>query len=273
MKQARSPTQACKTNPRAPSEGTTVAPLPDPCVVAVASTSWVVAWEGYSLDIVVVDVACTIVPVWAAEVRDATDVGWAEEYVVLLAAAGSVGLYVVVAAAKISLHELVRIASGSRLVVASEVQQPQRKQVSPFQIPVATDSTSEMTVMTSPSMTVSAPPGFVNSSSMTETASSPSEIMLSRISGARVGRDSMKEVTSWKPVWTSSQTSVASSVARFSKAPGMWPSRTEQTNWPACCSLFSSVSRRSLGMPLTKVDTLGLPDPKIDLRRSLQLLR
>jgi hypothetical protein len=82
----------------------------------------------------------------------------------------------------------------------------------------------------------------------------------------------MKEVTSSKPVWISSQTSVASSVARFSKAPGMSPSRTAQTNCPACCSLFSSVSRRSLGMPLTKVETLGLPELKIDLRRSLQLL-
>jgi hypothetical protein len=191
---------------------------------------------------------------------------------VLLAAAWSVGLYVVVAAAMIALHELVRIASGSRLVVDPEVQQPQKKQVSPSQIPVAMDSTSEMTVLTSPSMTVSAPPGFVNSSSMMETASSPSEIMLSRIAGARVGRESIKEVTSSKPVRISSQTSVASSVARFSKAPGMSPSRTAQTNCPACCSLCSSVSRRSLGMPLTKVETLGLPELKIDLRRSLQLL-
>jgi hypothetical protein len=178
----------------------------------------------------------------------------------------------VVAAAMISLHELLRIASGSRIVVEPEVQQPQRKQVRSFQIPVATDSTSEMTVMTSPSMTVRAPPGFVNSCSMTETASSPSEIMLSRITGARVGRESMKEVTSSKPVSSSSQTSVASSVARFSMAPGMLPSRTEQTNSPACCSLFSRVSRRSLGIPLTKVETLGLPDLKMDSRRSLHFL-
>jgi hypothetical protein len=119
---------------------------------------------------------------------------------VLLAATRSVGLYVVVAAAIILLHKLLRVAMGSRLVVVPELQQPQRKQVRSFQMPVATDSTSEMTVMTSPSMTVSAPPGFVNSSSMTEATSSPSEIMLSRIAGARVGRESMKEVMSWKPV-------------------------------------------------------------------------
>jgi hypothetical protein len=115
---------------------------------------------------------------------------------VLLVATWSVGLYVVVAAAMIPLHKLVRVASGSRLVVVPEAQQPQRKQVRSFQTPVATDSTSEMTVITSPSMTVSAPPGFVNSCSMTEAASSPSEIMLSRIAGARVGRAPMKDVMS-----------------------------------------------------------------------------
>jgi hypothetical protein len=90
-----------------------------------------------------------------------------------------------------------------------------------------------------------------------------------RTSGASEGRDSMNEVTSAKPNVSSPQTSEPSSSARFSKAPGTSPSRTAQTNCPACCSLVSRTSRRSLGMPWTKVKTLGLPDLKIDVRRSL----
>jgi len=85
---------------------------------------------------------------------------------------------------------------------------------------------SEMTVFTSFSMRVSAPPGLVNISSTTETTSSPSWIMSSRISGAREGSASMNSVIALQSSLISSQMSVA----RSSMTPGMLPWRIWQTN-------------------------------------------
>lgn len=119
-------------------------------------------------------------------------------YVVLLAA----GLHVVVAAAIITPQDEESVAAGSTGLVLQSLFGLKRH-VNPCQRLVATDSMSEMTVLTSSSMSVTTPPGSVNSSSMTETTSSPSETIFSRISGASVGSDLTKEVSS-KPSWISS---------------------------------------------------------------------
>lgn len=178
------------------------------------------------------------------------------------------GLHVVVAAAIITPHSLESVAAGSAVLVLQSFFGLKRH-VNPCQRLVATDSMSEMTVLTSPSMSVTTPPGSVNSSSMTETTSSPSEIMLSRISGASVGSALTKEVMSSKPSWMSSNTSVARSAARFSKAPGILPARISQMNWPACCSSFSSWSRKALGRALTNLVTAGVSELNRALNRSL----